>query len=97
LAFYLPIWLLSSFHVHDYFLKGADGVAEQHESILDEDGCLLCQFQQLAYDGTPQSVVTVNLPETRVEPVPMIQDVVSTFEQPFSSRAPPVLLYNSIM
>ncbi len=92
LAVYLPMWLLSSFHVHAYPLKAADAIEEQHSSIMDEDGCLLCQFQQLAYEESPQVVVTVNLPETRVEPIPMVQDVASAFEQPSSSRAPPVLL-----
>ena len=96
LAVYLPMWLLSSFHVHvhahAYPLKAADAIEEQHSSIMDEDGCLLCQFHQLAYEESPQVVVTANLPETMVEPIPMVQDVASAFEQPFSSRAPPVLL-----
>ena len=92
LAIYLPMWLLSSFHVHAYPLKECDTAEEQHSSVRDENGCLLCQFQQLAYEESPQVVVTVNLPETRVEPIPLIQEAVSAFEQPFSSRAPPILL-----
>ena len=92
LAIYLPMWLLSSFHVHAYSTNDADAVEEQPSSIKDENGCLLCQFQQLAYEESPQVVVTVNLPETRVEPIPLIQEAASAFEQPFSSRAPPVLL-----
>jgi hypothetical protein len=92
LAIYLPMWLLSSFHVHAYPSDNAEATAEHHSSIMDEDGCLLCQFQQLAYEESPQVVVTANLPETWVDPIPMVQDVASTFEQTFSSRAPPVLL-----
>ena len=92
LAAYLPIWLLSSFHVHTYSTNDTDAVEEQSSSIKDENGCLLCQFQQLAYEESPQVVVMVNLPETKVEPIPMVHDVASAFEQPFSSRAPPVLL-----
>ena len=92
LAIYLPMWLLSSFHVHAYPSRDADAVDEQHSSIMDEDGCLLCQFHQLAYEATPQVVVTVDLPETMMESIPMVQDAVSVFEQPFSSRAPPVML-----
>ena len=92
LAIYLPMWLLSSFHVHAYPSNNAEAAEEQHSSILDEDGCLLCQFQQLAYEESPQVTVTVKLPETKVEPNPMVQDVVSAFEQTFSSRAPPILL-----
>ncbi len=86
------MWLLSSFHVHAYPSNNAEAFEEQHSSIMDEDGCLLCQFQQLAYEESPQVVLTVYLPETRVEPIPMVQDVVSAFGQTFSSRAPPVLL-----
>ena len=92
LAIYLPLWLLSSFHVHAYPWDNAEATEEQHSSIMDEDGCLLCQFQQLAYEESPQVVVTANLPETKVESNPMVQDVVSAFGQTFSSRAPPVLL-----
>jgi hypothetical protein len=86
------MWLLSSFHVHAYPSDHAEATEEQHSSIMDEDGCLLCQFQQLAYEESPQVVVTANLPETKVESNPMVQDVVSAFGQTFSSRAPPVLL-----
>ena len=92
LAIYLPMWLLSSFHVHTYPSNDTEAAEEQHPSIMDEDGCLLCQFQQLAYEESPQVVVTINLPEAKVESIPMVQDVVSAFEQTFSSRAPPVLL-----
>ena len=86
------MWLLSSFHVHAYPLKECDTAEEQHSPVRDENGCLLCQFQQLAFEESPQVVVTVNLPETRVEPIPLIQEAVSAFEQTLSSRAPPVLL-----
>ena len=92
LAIYLPMWLLSSFHVHAYPSDNAEAAEEQHSSFMDEDGCLLCQFQQLAYEESPQVVVLVILPETKVESNPMVQDALSAFEQTFSSRAPPVLL-----
>jgi hypothetical protein len=36
LAIYLPMWLLSSFHVHAYPLKAVDEIEEQHSSIMDE-------------------------------------------------------------
>ena len=91
LAIYLPMWLLSSFHVHAYSLRD-NVVEEQQSSEVDEDGCLLCQFQQLAYEESPQVVVTFSLPDTMVEFIPMVQDVVSAFEQILSSRAPPILL-----
>ena len=86
------MWLQSSFHVHAYPSNNAEAAEEQHSSITDEDGCLLCQFQQLAYEDSPQVGVTINLPETKAESILMVQDVVSAFEQTFSSRAPPVLL-----
>ncbi len=92
LAVYLPMWLLSSFHVHPNPL-GCNGVAnERHSSELDGDDCLLCQFQQLAYDETPQVAVTVIQPELVVNAVPYIVDEQSIFEPHFFSRAPPVLL-----
>ena len=86
------MWLLSSFHVHAYPSDNAEAAEEQHSSFMDEDGCLLCQFQQLAYEESPQVVASVILTETKVESNPMVQDVVSAFGQTFSSRAPPVLL-----
>lgn len=92
LAVYLPMWLLSSFHTHAYPLKDNPLATERQSSEVDEDGCLLCQFQQLVYEEAPQVAVAVNMPQTKVEPTPMEHDVVSAFEQPFSSRAPPVLL-----
>lgn len=92
LAIYLPIWLLSSFHIHACPLVG-NGTAEEQSSLLDdESGCLFCQFQQLAYEKAPIVVVTVDLPETKVESVPMVQDTTPAFERASSSRAPPVLL-----
>lgn len=91
LAIYLPMWLLSSFHVHAHPLNDYQVAKERHSSEMDEDGCLLCQFQQQAYEEAPQVVVTVSRPETLMESVSRIQAVVSAFEQTFSSRAPPVL------
>jgi hypothetical protein len=91
LAVYLPMWLLSSFHVHAHPLNEHQVSEEHHSSEMDEDGCLLCQFLQLAYEEAPLVVVTVNRTETQMESVPRVQAVVSAFEQTFSSRAPPVL------
>ena len=92
LAIYLPMWLLSSFHVHTCPSDNAEAAEEHHSSTMDEDGCLLCQFLQLAYEETPQVAVTVIQSETMLEPIPVVHEVVTTFEQSFSSRAPPVLL-----
>ena len=92
LAVYLPMWLLASFHVHTNPLD-CNGVAEErHSSELDGDDCLLCQFLQLAYEETPQVVVTVVQPELEMNAVPYIVDKQSIFEPHFLSRAPPVLL-----
>ena len=92
LAVYLPMWLLSSFHVHPNPLD-CNGVAnERHSSELDGDDCLLCQFLQLAYEETPQVVVTVVQPELEAHTVPYIVDEQSIFEPHSLSRAPPILL-----
>ena len=92
LAVYLPMLLLASFHVHTNPLD-CNGVAnEGHSSELDGDDCLLCQFQQLVYEETPQVVVTVVQPELEMNAVPYIVDKQSIFEPHFLSRAPPVLL-----
>ena len=86
------MWLLASFHVHANPLD-CNGVAnERHSSELDGDDCLLCQFQQLAYEETPQVAVIVVQPELEVNAVPYIVDEQSIFEPHFLSRAPPVLL-----
>lgn len=92
LAVYMPIWLLASFHVHPC-LSAHDHVAnESHASDLEDDDCLLCQFQQLFYEDTPQASVMVTLPEAIVETTPMKSFALSVFDQKFLSRAPPVLL-----
>ena len=59
---------------------------------MDEDGCLLCQFQQLVYDETPQVVVVVNRVEIEVEDEVAVEATVPAFKYALSSRAPPVLL-----
>ena len=92
LAIYLPIWLLSSFHVHANPLKHTDAVEEHHSSEVDEDGCLLCLFQQVAYEETPQMAVMVNRPEIKVKAVLTDESSFGGFELNFLSRAPPVLL-----
>ncbi len=92
LAIYLPIWLLSSFHVHAYPLKHADSVEEHHSSEVDEDGCQLCLFQQVAYEETPQMAVMVNRPEIKVKAVLTDESSFGVFKQNFLSRAPPILL-----
>lgn len=92
LAIYLPVWLLSSFHIHSHESIGHDVECEHHSSEVDEDGCLLCQFQQLVYDETPQVVVVVDRVEAKVEDEVTVETAVSAFKLILSSRAPPVLL-----
>ena len=92
LAIYLPMWLLSSFHVHVHESPDHDVECEHHSSEVDEDGCLLCQFQQLVYEETPQASLTLTLPETIVETAPMKSEVLSVSDNLILLRAPPVLL-----
>lgn len=92
LAVYMPVWLLSSFHFHVHPLIDNDVESEQHSSEMDEDGCLLCQFQQIVYEEAPQVVVVVSRHDTKVE-FKLTDDVAFwAFEQNILSRAPPVLL-----
>ena len=93
LAIYLPVWLLSSFHVHAHELIDNDVECEHHSSgDVDEDNCLLCQFQQLVYSETPQVVVTVSRHEIKMVANPSYRGDVSAFRNTLSLRAPPVLL-----
>ena len=93
LAIYLPVWLLSSFHVHAHELIDNDVECEHHSSQeVDEDNCLLCQFQQLVYSETPQVVVTVSRHEIKMVANPLYRADVSAFRYILSLRAPPVLL-----
>ena len=92
LAVYLPMLLLASFHVHTNPLD-CNGVAnERHTSELEGDDCLLCQFQQLVYEDTPQVSVAFTLPEIEVNVQPFTIGEQSIFGTHFLSRAPPVLL-----
>ena len=92
LAIYLPVWLLSSFHVHAHESIIHEVECEHHSSEMDEDGCLLCQFQQLVYDETPKVVVVVDRVEAKVEDEGTVEATVPAFKHILSSRAPPVLL-----
>ena len=92
LAIYLPVWLLSSFHVHAHPIDDHHAAEEQPSSEMDEDGCLCCQFMQLFYEDTPQASVTVSLHETIVETAPIKSEVLSVSDQLILLRAPPVLL-----
>jgi len=92
LAVYLPMLLLASFHVHANPLENKGLSTEHHASELEDDDCLLCQFQQLVYHETPQVSVTFILPEIEVNVQPFTVDEQSAFETRFLSRAPPVLL-----
>ena len=92
LAVYLPMWLLSSFHVHANPVEDNGLSTERHASELEGDDCLLCQFQQLVYEDTPQVSVAFSLPEIEVEVLPFSADEQSVFETCSLSRAPPVLL-----
>lgn len=92
LAVYLPVWLMSSLHVHHYLWDKNDTPAEQRSADSDEDCCLLCQFQHLVYEEPAQLIVTVVRPETQMEVSLIDRNVVSDCEDVFSSRAPPFLL-----
>lgn len=93
LAIYLPVWLLSSFHVHAHELIDYHVECEHHSSEeVDEDSCLLCQFQQLVYSETPQVVFVVDRLETEVEDEVAVEATIPAFKPILSSRAPPVLL-----
>jgi hypothetical protein len=92
LAVYLPVWLLSSFHVHVQESIDYNVECEHHSSEMDEDGCLLCQFQQLVYEEAPQLYVTFNRPEPKVVANPFYCANISASEYVLSLRAPPVLL-----
>ncbi len=92
LAVYLPMWLLSSLHVHNYHLDNNGAPTEQRPADTDEDGCLLCQFLQLVYEEPQKFVVRVVRPETKFEAVPLDNGIVSVLEPAFSSRTPPFLL-----
>ena len=92
MAVYLPMLLLASFHVHSNPL-GHNGVAnERHASELEDDDCLLCQFQQLVYEDTPQVSIAFILPEIEVNVQPFTVDEQNVYEACSLSRAPPVLL-----
>ena len=92
LAVYLPMWLLSSLHVHHYHSDNNGTPTEQRSADSGEDHCLLCQFLQLVYEEPQKFVVRVVRPETKFEAVPLDNGIVSVFEPAFSSRAPPFLL-----
>jgi len=92
LAVYLPMWLLASFHVHVNPLENKGLSTERHASELEGDDCLLCQFQQLVYEDTPQVSVAFTLPEIEVNVQPFTIGEQSIFGTHFLSRAPPVLL-----
>ena len=86
------MWLLASFHMH-HSVSAYDYVAtESHASDLEDDDCLLCQFQQLFYEDAPQESVMVTLPEAVLETAPMKSIALSVFDQNFLLRAPPILL-----
>ena len=92
LAVYLPVWLMSSFHVHHCLWDNNNTPAEQRSADSVEDHCLLCQFQQLVYETTTPSTTVVVMPETIMEFAFTNNDVVSVCEPVSPSRAPPFLL-----
>ena len=92
MAVYLPMLLLASFHVHSNPLEHNGVANERHSSELEGDDCLLCQFQQMVYEDTPQVSVTFILPEIEVNVQPFTVEEQSVFETCSLSRAPPVLL-----
>jgi hypothetical protein len=92
LAVYLPVWLMSSLHVHHCLWDNNDTPAEQRSADSDEDCCLLCQFQHLVYETPTPLADVVVMPETEMEFALTNSDVVSVCESLFPSRAPPFLL-----
>ena len=92
LAVYLPMLLLASFHVHSNPLDHNGVANERHSSEVDDDDCLLCQFQQLVYEDTPQVSIAFILPEVEVNVQPFTVDEQIVYKPCSLSRAPPVLL-----
>ena len=92
LAVYLPMWLLASFHVHFNPLENKGLSEERQTTELEGDDCLLCQFQHLVYEDTPQVSIAVILPEILVNILSFSADEQEVFGTCFLSRAPPVLL-----
>lgn len=95
LAVYLPMWLLSAFHVHTDHNVQCNVANEQQtasSSEYDEDGCLLCQFLQQPYEETPQVALQVSLPVLPDQETLSAQKAVSAFEEVQVPRAPPFCL-----
>ena len=92
MAVYLPMLLLASFHVHANPLDHNGVANERHSSELEDDDCLLCQFQQLVYEDTPQVSLAFILPEIEVNVQPFTVDEQNVYKACSLSRAPPVLL-----
>ena len=84
--------LLASFHVHANPVENKGLSTERHASELEDDDCLLCQFQQLVYEDTPQVSLAFILPEIEVNVQHFAVDEQNVYEACSLSRAPPVLL-----
>ena len=95
LAVYLPMWLLSAFHVHterDVYCNVANEQQTGSSSDYDEDDCLLCQFLQQPYEEATQVTLQANLPVFSVQEVMPTSILASAFEGLQVSRAPPFCL-----
>ena len=93
LSVYLPMLLLSSFHIHTEQERHC-GVAneQQTNSQLDGSDCLLCQFLQQAYEETPQVALQVILPVVALQEMTPDFKAIPAFEDYQPSRAPPFCL-----
>lgn len=95
LVVYLPMWLLSAFHVHterDVYRNVANEQQTAASSEYNEDGCLLCQFMQQPYEETPHVALQVSLPVLPNQETLSTQKVASAFEGVQAPRAPPFCL-----
>jgi hypothetical protein len=95
LAVYLPMWLLSAFHVHTEHCHQHGMESEQHQqssSESDDSSCLLCQFLHQPYEETPQIALQICLPVSSAQKTMPVCKVVAAFNGLQVSRAPPVCL-----
>ena len=102
LSVFVSMLLLSGLHRHEAVASAAIDCTEcahhvHHSghfttSVDHMDDCLLCQFQQLVYEDTPQVSLAFILPEIEVNVQPFTVDEQNVFETCSLSRAPPVLL-----
>ena len=101
LAVFLPMLLLSSFHIHPEVYLEEDFCDEcvHHEPHAGHFGiqtfcsfdCVLCQFLSLPFLMAPQVVFKVKRFIHIVPPCQLVQGVVAGVRDAVFGRAPPVL------